>query len=77
MSSHHFLILDLITAKVLLGGWRRENANIRTVAWVGDLALYGEQFLSKKREFEVLRMIHMSPKWSNIHSANKGCFHST
>ena len=38
MSSHHFLILDLITAKVLLGGWRRENANIRIVAWVGDLA---------------------------------------
>jgi len=36
MSSHHFLILDLTTAKVLfayIGGWRRESANISTMAW--------------------------------------------
>ena len=50
MSSYHFLILDLITTKVLLGGRRRENANIRTVAWVGDLAtVWG--IILKERDF--------------------------
>ena len=41
--------------------------------WVGDL---GNRPQTLRETSRVLWMIHMSLKWSNMHSTNKGCSHS-